>query len=53
MAAITVTGGRFDSVRVFQHVEEFLPTYARPRFIRIQVRKSEISPPKPRPASGD
>ncbi|CAG05545.1 unnamed protein product [Tetraodon nigroviridis] len=46
MAAITVTGGRFDSVRVFQHVEEFLPTYARPRFIRIQVRKSEISPPQ-------
>uniref|UniRef100_H3BWE1 long-chain-fatty-acid--CoA ligase n=1 Tax=Tetraodon nigroviridis TaxID=99883 RepID=H3BWE1_TETNG len=37
MAAITVTGGRFDSVRVFQHVEEFLPTYARPRFIRIQA----------------
>lgn len=39
MAAITVTGGHFESVRVFKHVEQFLPTYARPRFIRIRVRK--------------
>lgn len=37
MAAITVADGRFDSVRVFKQVEQFLPTYARPRFIRIQV----------------
>lgn len=39
MAAITLKEGqRFDSVGVFKHVEQYLPTYARPRFIRIQVR---------------
>lgn len=48
MAAITVTDGQFDSVQVFKHVQQFLPTYARPRFIRIQVWKSEIN----QPASG-
>lgn len=38
MAAITLSEGqRFDSLGVFKHVEKFLPTYARPRFIRIQV----------------
>uniref|UniRef100_A0A3Q4BDJ7 long-chain-fatty-acid--CoA ligase n=1 Tax=Mola mola TaxID=94237 RepID=A0A3Q4BDJ7_MOLML len=37
MAAITLKEGqRFDSVGVFKHVEQYLPTYARPRFIRIQ-----------------
>lgn len=41
MAAITLPEGqRFDSAGVFKHVEQFLPTYARPRFIRIQVRSS-------------
>lgn len=47
MAAIAVSGGRFNSVQVFKHVEQFLPTYARPRFIRIQVGKSGIYPPIP------
>ncbi|XP_056907278.1 long-chain fatty acid transport protein 2-like [Takifugu flavidus] len=37
MAAVSVTDGHFDSVRVFKHVERFLPTYARPRFIRIKA----------------
>lgn len=37
MAAISVTDEHFDSVQVFKHVEQFLPTYARPRFIRIKV----------------
>lgn len=39
MAAVTLSEGqRFDSAGVFKHVEKFLPAYARPRFIRIQVR---------------
>lgn len=37
MAAVSVTGEHFDSVRAFQHVEQLLPAYARPRFIRIKV----------------
>ncbi|XP_030586852.1 very long-chain acyl-CoA synthetase-like [Archocentrus centrarchus] len=38
MAAVTLGEGlKFDSSAVFKHVENFLPTYARPRFIRIQV----------------
>lgn len=37
MAAISVNDGHFDSVQVFKHVEQFLPSYARPRFIRIKV----------------
>ncbi|KAK5902067.1 hypothetical protein CesoFtcFv8_007362 [Champsocephalus esox] len=37
MAAINLTEGlRFDSAAVFKHVENFLPAYARPRFLRIQ-----------------
>lgn len=46
MAAITVTDNQFDSSQVFQHVETFLPTYARPRFIRIQVGK-RVTPSTP------
>ncbi|KAM3608762.1 uncharacterized protein V6R79_004282 [Siganus canaliculatus] len=37
MAAITLSEGRrFDSGSVFKHVDQFLPSYARPRFLRIQ-----------------
>ncbi|XP_044048975.1 very long-chain acyl-CoA synthetase-like [Siniperca chuatsi] len=37
MAAVTLREGqRFDSAGVFKHVENFLPAYARPRFMRIQ-----------------
>uniref|UniRef100_A0A3Q4GLD2 AMP-binding enzyme C-terminal domain-containing protein n=1 Tax=Neolamprologus brichardi TaxID=32507 RepID=A0A3Q4GLD2_NEOBR len=38
MAAVTLRDGlKFDSTAVFKHVEDFLPSYARPRFLRIQV----------------
>ncbi|KAF3688702.1 Very long-chain acyl-CoA synthetase [Channa argus] len=37
MAAVVLRDGQmFDSVEVFKHVENFLPVYARPRFLRIQ-----------------
>uniref|UniRef100_A0A669CBG7 long-chain-fatty-acid--CoA ligase n=1 Tax=Oreochromis niloticus TaxID=8128 RepID=A0A669CBG7_ORENI len=37
MAAVTLRDGlKFDSMAVFKHVEDFLPSYARPRFMRIQ-----------------
>ncbi|XP_020515774.2 long-chain fatty acid transport protein 2 [Labrus bergylta] len=37
MAAISLSDGKhFDSTGVFKHVKKFLPTYARPRFMRIQ-----------------
>ncbi|KAK5867221.1 hypothetical protein PBY51_011734 [Eleginops maclovinus] len=37
MAAINLSKGlRLDSAAVFTHVENFLPAYARPRFLRIQ-----------------
>ncbi|XP_068578647.1 long-chain fatty acid transport protein 2-like [Cebidichthys violaceus] len=37
MAAVILNEGqRFDSAGVFKHVENFLPSYARPRFMRIQ-----------------
>lgn len=39
MAAVTVTEGQeFDSAAVFKHVQNQLPAYARPLFIRIQTR---------------
>lgn len=38
MAAVKLSEGQsFDSVDVFKHVENLLPAYARPRFIRIRV----------------
>lgn len=38
MAAITLKEGQgFDSSVAYKHIESYLPTYARPRFIRIQV----------------
>nr|XP_046249231.1 very long-chain acyl-CoA synthetase-like isoform X2 [Scatophagus argus] len=37
MAAVTLSEGqKFDSAGVFKHVEKFLPSYARPRFMRIR-----------------
>uniref|UniRef100_A0A3Q3RHL7 long-chain-fatty-acid--CoA ligase n=1 Tax=Mastacembelus armatus TaxID=205130 RepID=A0A3Q3RHL7_9TELE len=37
MAAVALRDGlNFDSADVFKHVENFLPAYARPRFLRIQ-----------------
>ncbi|XP_068595108.1 long-chain fatty acid transport protein 2-like [Brachionichthys hirsutus] len=36
MAAVSLRGQKFDSAGVFEIVEKFLPTYARPRFIRIK-----------------
>uniref|UniRef100_A0AAQ6AFP1 long-chain-fatty-acid--CoA ligase n=1 Tax=Amphiprion ocellaris TaxID=80972 RepID=A0AAQ6AFP1_AMPOC len=37
MAAVNLRDGqKFDSTAVFHQVEHFLPSYARPRFIRIQ-----------------
>ncbi|KAG7522908.1 very long-chain acyl-CoA synthetase-like [Solea senegalensis] len=37
MAAVTLQDGhKFATADIYKHVENFLPTYARPRFIRIQ-----------------
>lgn len=48
MAAIILSEGQhFDSVGLFKHVEKFLPSYARPRFIRIQVRSMLTVPTAP------
>ena len=38
MAAVTITKGKaLDSKKMFSHVASYLPAYAQPRFIRIQV----------------
>lgn len=38
MAAVTVMeGAQFDGSKIYEHVVSYLPSYARPRFIRIQV----------------
>lgn len=38
MAAVTVKEGvQFDGRKIYNHVIMYLPSYARPRFIRIQV----------------
>jgi solute carrier family 27 fatty acid transporter 2 len=29
----------FNGKKLFQHIAEYLPSYARPRFLRIQVRR--------------
>uniref|UniRef100_A0A671Y3Q1 long-chain-fatty-acid--CoA ligase n=1 Tax=Sparus aurata TaxID=8175 RepID=A0A671Y3Q1_SPAAU len=37
MAAVTVMeGAQFDGSKIYEHVVSYLPSYARPRFIRIQ-----------------
>lgn len=39
MAAIKMKENHeFDGKKLFTHVADYLPTYARPRFLRIQVR---------------
>lgn len=38
MAAVTVREGeQFDGKRIYNHMASCLPSYARPRFIRIKV----------------
>lgn len=38
MAAIAVKEDvQFDGSKIYSHVVSYIPTYARPRFIRIQV----------------
>lgn len=38
MAAVTVKeADQFDGSKMYNHVVAYLPSYARPRFIRIQV----------------
>uniref|UniRef100_A0A8C0ZD15 Uncharacterized protein n=1 Tax=Cyanistes caeruleus TaxID=156563 RepID=A0A8C0ZD15_CYACU len=32
----------FNGERLYQHVEEFLPSYAQPHFVRVMVRQSFI-----------
>lgn len=44
MAAVTVMDGvPFDGPQVYNHVVRHLPSYARPRFLRIQVIQSLTS----------
>lgn len=39
MAALTLKENMdFDGKAAYQHVKNYLPSYARPRFIRIQVK---------------
>lgn len=33
----------FNGERFYKHVEDFLPSYAKPRFVRIMVRQSVVS----------
>lgn len=43
MAAVTLRdGNKFNSTALYRHVENLLPAYARPRFVRIQVRYDQI-----------
>lgn len=45
MAAITPREGRhFDTAAFYQHVVKFLPNYARPRFVRVQVSDATALP---------
>ena len=42
MAALKIKEGmEFDSTATYQHVKTYLPSYARPFFIRIQVSSAE------------
>lgn len=39
MASIKMKEGHeFDGKKLFKHIADYLPGYARPRFLRIQVR---------------
>lgn len=43
MAALTLKENMdFDGKAAYQHVKNYLPSYARPRFIRIQVNKISL-----------
>lgn len=43
MAAVTLKEGEdFDSLHIYKLVVNYLPAYARPRFIRIQVKEKRI-----------
>ena len=43
MAAIKLKENMdFDGKAAYQHVKNYLPSYARPRFIRIQVNKVQL-----------
>lgn len=43
MAALTLKENMdFDGKAAYQHVKNYLPSYARPRFIRIQVNKVSL-----------
>lgn len=33
----------FKGERLYKHAEDFLPSYAQPRFVRIMVRQSGVS----------
>lgn len=33
----------FNGEKLYKHVENFLPSYAQPRFVRIMVRQSVVS----------
>ena len=42
MAALTLKEGmNFDSSATYQQVKTYLPGYARPQFIRIQVKQAQ------------
>ena len=44
MAAATVMeGAEFDGSKIYNHVVSYLPSYARPRFIRIQVNMTSYT----------
>lgn len=41
MAAVVLKPDQaFDGERLYKHLVDFLPSYARPRFVRIMVRQS-------------
>lgn len=45
MAAVAVKeGAQFDASKIFSHVVSYLPSYARPRFIRLQVTSHDDKP---------
>lgn len=44
MAAVVLKEGEeFDCLDTYKQVVNYLPTYARPRFIRIQVGKDNVA----------
>lgn len=44
MAAVVLKDGEeFDCLDAYRQVVSYLPSYARPRFVRIQVGKDEVA----------